>query len=139
MKITSCPTQEEIWEATKILDNQWAHVYQLLYSLGLASPYGNLLMVQRQRAVNFTSPLVRIFAPVLYEREYVPMKGLSFDVIGTEDEKEIIRKAKMLLEGRHLEKPHPQACCPYAKQISCVCAWAFDCELHGETHIGTHD
>jgi hypothetical protein len=33
------------------------------------------------------------------------------------------------------------ACCEQARHLSryCVCALAFECPVHGETHIGTHD
>lgn len=32
-------------------------------------------------------------------------------------------------------------CCDKAKPLSrfCVCAYAFECPVHGEKHIGTHD
>lgn len=32
-------------------------------------------------------------------------------------------------------------CCDKAKFLDryCVCMYAFNCEVHGETHIGTHD
>jgi hypothetical protein len=30
-------------------------------------------------------------------------------------------------------------CCEKAEPIGCVCAYAFNCPEHGETHIGTHD
>lgn len=35
--------------------------------------------------------------------------------------------------------PRPHACCPEAVPIKCVCAYAYDCEFHGQTHIGSHD
>jgi hypothetical protein len=31
------------------------------------------------------------------------------------------------------------ACCEKATFLSCVCAYAFRCKKHGDTHIGTHD
>lgn len=34
-------------------------------------------------------------------------------------------------------KPH--ACCDDAIAIACVCAYAYSCPHHGQTHIGTHD
>lgn len=34
---------------------------------------------------------------------------------------------------------YPHACCDKAEPIPCVCAWAYTCPTHGDTHIGTHD
>lgn len=31
------------------------------------------------------------------------------------------------------------ACCPKAKFVTCVCSYAFYCDDHGQTHVGTHD
>lgn len=36
-------------------------------------------------------------------------------------------------------KIYPHACCDKAEPIPCVCAWAYTCPTHGDTHIGTHD
>lgn len=34
---------------------------------------------------------------------------------------------------------YPFACCPKAAPLPCVCAFAYSCPEHGDTHIGTHD
>lgn len=31
------------------------------------------------------------------------------------------------------------ACCEQARKVFCVCAYAFMCDKHGQTHVGTHD
>jgi hypothetical protein len=31
------------------------------------------------------------------------------------------------------------ACCMEATPSPCVCAYSFDCQTHGQTHVGTHD
>jgi hypothetical protein len=36
-------------------------------------------------------------------------------------------------------KKYPMACCEKAKPINCVCAYSYDCPVHGAVHIGTHD
>jgi hypothetical protein len=37
------------------------------------------------------------------------------------------------------EEKNRFACCDNAKRIHCVCAAAYSCPDHGETHVGTHD
>lgn len=133
MKITSCPTREEISDAFDVLERQFLHVYQLLYVNKLASPYGNPLNVSRK--------LNRQLEPMIYIKVELwrPEKGLDFCVIGTETDEEILHKASMLIEGQGRDLPFRNACCPYAKRISCVCDLAYECELHGTHHIGTHE
>ena len=42
--------------------------------------------------------------------------------------------------ARALEtRDKPGACCKLAVPIPCVCAYAYKCSEHGETHVGTHD
>ena len=40
---------------------------------------------------------------------------------------------------RSTEQKRHFACCDLATPKACVCAYAFECAVHGETHVGTHD
>jgi len=42
-------------------------------------------------------------------------------------------------ECRRKELVRQFACCEKAVLIGCVCAYAFECPEHGQTHVGTHD
>lgn len=51
---------------------------------------------------------------------------------------------RYFLSGRSVRKcaKHtvgPMACCEQATRLSCVCVYAYDCPVHGEHHIGSHD
>lgn len=128
-----CPKKEELVKALDVLSDQFLHVYQLLYFNKLTTPERRPLYVERVLASSILTMQLRVG---LYQD---PNSGLSFVCRGDEGDKEILHKAKMLINGKGKDKPFYQACCCYAKRISCVCHVAMKCELHGETHIGTHD
>lgn len=131
-----CPDDHSIAEAIKTLEDQRLHVYQLLYFNNMTSPRGTPLCVERDVRGHFITGHLKISVNSVHGG----MNGLEFVVYGGNDE-EILRFSKMILEADQIgmKKPHKQACCPYAVQIPCVCAWSFNCPIHGETHIGSHD
>lgn len=133
MKIQECPSWEEVTKAVEVLNKQFLHVYQLLFSEGLTNPYHYAkLKVGRKFVSNTTTVLIEVYVP---DRE----NGLHFSTrVTDESDEEILRKARMLVDGRGMKKL-PHACCPYAERISCVCLASFSCQIHGETHVGTHD
>lgn len=54
---------------------------------------------------------------------------------------DFLRKANMIIEtlSSGKAKIDSRACCPLATIRGCVCMISFDCEIHGQRCIGTHD
>lgn len=46
-------------------------------------------------------------------------------------------KGELSCYKKEIIKQH--ACCDKAEFLNCVCTHSFKCDIHGETHIGTHD
>lgn len=120
-----CPSLDDVHNAFEVLENQRIHVYQVLYFAGLTTPDGYPLEVARH-GVSILVYLKR-------------NSKLYFIVSGNEFDEHILKLAHMIINAENMKKIDSQACCPYAKRKSCVCFKAFECEIHGETHIGSHD
>lgn len=129
-----CPTKEEIFKAVRILGDQFLHVYQVLHfnDPPLTNPHGFPLSVKR-KVTSVVTTVIEVSNP-----KYIK-NGLYFYTNGQEPNEEILEKAKMLIEGEKLEKPHTLACCPFAKKVFCVCRASFECKLHGNSCHGSHD
>lgn len=41
--------------------------------------------------------------------------------------------------SRYAEIVRQYACCSQAHVRACVCAYSFECPIHGVTHVGSHD
>ena len=130
-----CPSYNEISGAVDILSDQLLHVYQVLYfqKPKLTDPLGNPLKVKRYLTTGGHASITNII-----EISNPRQPELNFDCMGNEPDEEIIKKAKLCLEGEGKVKEQ-YACCPLAKRVSCVCIASFECPLHRGTCVGSHD
>jgi len=127
-KIQACPNLEDIEKASEILYQQFLHLYQLLYFNKMTSPEGNPLKIEK-----YEYYWLKVYNP-LNEKELWFITNVAQD-----SNKKLLEKSKMILEGVDRKKIDRRACCCYAEIVPCVCEIFFQCPLHGETHIGTHD
>src|ERR1044071_9191986 len=112
---TPAPTEESRSQALEVLENQFLHVWQVLFFNGYASPDNAFLLKvgREQRDPRWLNAGIEV-------KTYNANKtGLRIVLRGTESDKEIFHKAQMLLDGQNLEKPHCLACCPYAVRRNC--------------------
>ena len=50
-----------------------------------------------------------------------------------------MEKAKLVLENVSKPKIHKSACCPLAVFRQCNCMVSFECRIHGDKCVGSHD
>lgn len=130
----SCPSDDEISDAISVLSQQTLHFYQLLHFKGLSSPYGNPFKVERViRSGNEPTTIIQI-SPSGHE-EY------AFNVYNGDDDKMVLEKVKLIQDALQSgkERIDKMACCPLAKPRNCVCVASFECPIHGNMCIGSHD
>ena len=129
------PSDEEAWQAVKILNNRQLSIWQRLYSEGLSMPAGGPVNVKYDIGSNNTlnSWLVVFLTATGAEQE-----GYYFK---TKDHADVVEKAKLMLETRKAgkKKIDGRACCPLATIHPCVCIISFVCPLHGSKCHGSHD
>lgn len=136
------PASDALEAAQKVIGQWHLHWYQVLY---FSQPRLTEPGEGRGRPFNLTASAQHRYClkvevqPWGQKREDVE----HFDFLirpGDTDEK-VLATCQMILEAIRNPKPkvHQLACCHLATHKGCVCAYAFDCPLHGERHIGTHD
>lgn len=130
----ACPSQDEIWSAIEILDDQWLHFYQLLYFKGLTNPGGYPFTVER----HFSSGTNRLTAGIdIYPKDHPEFKFTVFEHL---QDAEVELNLQLIQEAIQANKPKLEyACCPLATPRQCVCMASFECPIHGNTCVGTHD
>ena len=134
MKITPCPTKEEIEKAFEVLGNQELHYYQVLYEYRLTSPLGFPFTVGR--AFSNDNGMTKMLRPIqIYHRDH---KELGF-YVGNKSDDEILELVRMINKNLNRQKISPRACCGLAVREECVCNESFSCPLHGSTCYGSHD
>ena len=134
LKPISCPSPEAISKAIDILSNQLLHFYQLLYFKGLTNPYGNPFNVERA-TYQETNPTTNI---CIYPAGH---KEFAFYVHDKEDDEKVLKNVKLIQDALQSGKPKidGMACCSLAERRQCVCVASFECPIHGNMCIGSHD
>lgn len=154
-----CPSSDKVSAAFDVLTQQALHWYQLLYFKGLTTPGGNPIMVERgywesagclhpQTVINiYPSPdlpairdmvpsLIHVDAKAHQAKEIA--KRMGFTIRYDDTDETVLKKVKMMMGG--LGKPVRQwACCSLAKPRNCVCVASFECPLHGDRCVGSHE
>ena len=131
--LVSCPSDDEISNAISVLSQQTLHFYQLLYFKGLSSPYGNPFKVERHIVSSGLTTIIKIL-PNGHE-EY------AFYVRNSDDDETVLKKVKLIQDALESgkEKIDGMACCPLAERRNCVCVASFECPIHGNMCVGSHD
>ncbi len=133
-KPQSCPNKEDIWRSIEILDDQWLHFYQLLYLKQLTNPYGAPFTVERHASSGSSHLTTGID---IYPKDHPEFK---FTVFCDDDDKMVLKNLKLIQEAiRNDKKTLEYACCPLATPRQCVCVASFECPIHGNTCVGSHD
>lgn len=128
-KPIACPPKEEISKALRVLSDQLLHVYQIMWFAGIPCLRGPL-KVERKQEGTILSFWIKVY--------HVDNPDLYFFANGSEPDEEILKKARMLLDGKK-EKISARACCCYAVKQACVCIESSTCPLHGTKCYGSHD
>lgn len=127
------PSDADLDKAFKVVGDWWLHYYQLLFfhNPPLTKPgkngYPFHIKISPEHshciAVEHSKP----------EFNFLITRGML--------DAEVLAKCELILSNAHKPKINVMACCGLATNLSrpCVCAYAFECPIHGEMHIGTHD
>ena len=127
------PTNDEIFNAIHILNNYRLHYYQLLFfhqpkltQPGKGYPFHTSIDSERMGCVNI---------------EFMPDKSYNFWINSSEEDQKLLDKCNVIQEAFRSKKTKidTRACCPLATFRNCVCMISFDCVIHGQKCIGTHD
>lgn len=154
-----CPSNDEVSAAFDVLSQQALHWYQLLYFKGLTSPSGNPVVVERgywethgclhpQSVImvypNPSLPPIWNKVPMLvhYDAKISQAKEIAkrygFAIRHDDTDETVLKKVKLMMDG--LGKPVMEyACCSLAERRNCVCVASFECPIHGNSCVGSHD
>lgn len=140
----AAPSEKELDAAFKVIDQFHLHIYQLLYFRGWTAPGYAVKAWQAPFQVS-VDPKSR-FGILITPTDPV-YKDLMQVFVPTDFKDEIVlEKLTFIKEAIDKKLQIPSAggtygCCPLAQPLvrGCVCQFAWDCPIHGETHIGTHD
>jgi hypothetical protein len=130
------PSRDAIDAAYRVYADLKMHYYQLLYfqqprltAPGANSrPFDVRLDPERLLTVQFAVPEAA---------EY----GFFINDFRPERDEEVLRKCRLVVKALRdkPEKVHQLACCGLARHRPCVCYASFDCEIHGQKCVGSHD
>lgn len=131
------PSNEELNKAWEVVDAWFLHFYQLLY-------FANPKLTEPGRGRPFNLKMSTDHRHCI-QVECQPWSGRreEFDFVIAPHMKDetVLTLCNAILEAINSgkKKVHDMACCALAKQTNCVCAYSFNCIVHGEKHVGTHD
>lgn len=127
------PSVDEISAALKVLNNYWLHYYQLLYfeqpkltAPGSGRPFNLRIDPERLGCIRVS---------------FVDDTSYDFHINSSEADQDLLAKCRLVLDAHKAKKTKVDrlACCPLATFRNCVCNVSFNCPVHGQKCVGTHD
>lgn len=143
---TPAPLMIKLKAALDTCGEWWLHYYQLLYfqEPPLTSPaFSPSFPFGRPFTVRWSSNArncLEVVSPEKQEYNFLIRPFLN-NITQEQADIHILNMCDKILAAikNNKQKPDSRVCCGLAETVSCMCEYAYKCELHGGGHIGSHD
>lgn len=140
-KIQIAPTDQELYNATMVIVNWNLHYYQLLYFNELIHPNGSNGRPFKLEFSYDKHPRLKVISTINSEYLFNISKNPADKLTQEKYDAVVLNNCALITKAIQAGKTkvNKYACCGLSIPQHCVCSYSGICELHGESHHGTHD